>query len=73
MPMRWNELYNLLSNKKPKEPSLPLILAAWDSGALFKQLRFFEHLEWAEKQNQLEEISDFLHGLNEKDWFHIGD
>jgi hypothetical protein len=29
MPMRWNELFNLLRNKKLKEPSLPLILDTW--------------------------------------------
>lgn len=74
MPQRWNELFNLLRNKKPKEPSLPLILAAWwETSALDKQIRFFQHLEWAEKNEQIDEISTFILGLPESDWFHIGD
>ncbi|MFH0841593.1 MAG: hypothetical protein V1903_03120 [Bacteroidota bacterium] len=53
---------------------MPLILAAWwEAGALFRQLRFFEHLDWVEKQNQLDEISDFIYGLPENEWFHPGD
>lgn len=74
MPQRWNELFNLLRKKKPKKPYLPLILAAWwEASAIDKQTRFFQHLEWAEKNDQIDEISAFIHGLPEKDWFHIGD
>lgn len=74
VPLRWNDLFNLLKNKKPKEPSPPLILAVWwEAGAISKQMRFFEHLDWAEKQNQLEEISSFIYGLSEEEWFHFGD
>lgn len=74
MPIRWNELYNILREKKPQDPPLPLILAAWwEVGALLKQLRFIEHLVYAEKQNQLDEISEFLHRLPEDEWFHLGD
>jgi len=74
MPLRWNELFNLLRNKKPKEPAVPLILAAWwEVSAMDKQARFIQHLEWAEKNDQIDEISDFIYGLPEADWFHIGD
>lgn len=74
IPKRWNDLFKLLKNKTAKEPSLPLILAAWwETGAIFKQLRFFEHLDWADKQNQLDEISKYIYGLSEEEWFHNGD
>jgi len=53
---------------------LPLILAAWyEAPALQKQLRLFEHLEWAEKNGQFEEISIFLMNLKEDQWFHLGE
>ncbi len=74
VPVRWNDLFNLLKDKKPKEPSPPLILAVWwEVGAIFKQMRFFEHLEWAEKQNQIDEISKYIYSLSEDEWFHFGD
>jgi len=73
MPIFWNELYNKLKNKKYKEPAVPLILAAWYEPALLKQLRFFEHLEWAKKQGQLEEISDYVKNLKEENWYHLGE
>lgn len=79
MPQKWNELYGLLKNKVQKqtgrwEPSLPLILAAWyDTTALLKILRLREHIEWAAKQNQLEEIASFLKSLNEDEWHHLGE
>jgi len=61
MPQNWNELFNLLRYKKPKEPSVPLILAAWwEVTAQDKQNRFFEHLEWTGKQGQINEMSDYI-------------
>lgn len=77
-PTKWKELYELLKNKKQKssggwEPSLPLILAAWYEPHLLKIIRFREHIEWAEKQGQLEEISSFLKSLKEDEWFHTND
>lgn len=77
MPQKWNDLYNILPNKKrdgDREPALPLILAAWhDTPALSKMLRLQEHVEWADKHGALEKISTFLKGLGEADWFHLGD
>ena len=78
MPVYWNELWEKLKDRKRKnggyEPAAPLILAAWyDAPALMKQLRLIEHLEWADKHLQLEEISKFLHGLKEEQWFHLGE
>ncbi len=78
MPQYWSKLYAMLKNTKQKpsggfEPSAPLILAAWDQPALFKQLRFFEHLDWAVKENQIKEVENFLVSLSEQNWFHLND
>jgi len=77
-PQRWNELYQLLPNKKRVEngwePSVPLILAAWwDTPHLSKMIRLVEHLEWAEKTGCLEQIGKFLRNLSEKEWYHGND
>ena len=75
MPKPWNEMYEMLKGKRRVgfgwEPSLPLILAAWyDTPLISKHLRFREHLEWAEKQVQLEDIIEYLDTLKEEDWLH---
>jgi hypothetical protein len=78
MPAQWSKLYGMLKNTRQKpsggwEPPLPLILGAWDhSLPVEKQLRFKEHLHWAEAQGQLQEISTFLRALPENEWFHLG-
>ncbi len=77
-PGKWNELFEMLPNKKRKgngwEPSLPLILAAWwDTPAMLKMLRLKEHIEWAFKEGCLDEVYKFLLSLSEKEWHHIGD
>jgi hypothetical protein len=79
MPQQWNELYSRLKNTRQKpsggwEPPLPLILGAWDySTPIEKQLRFKEHLHWAQEQGQLEEIDGFLRSLTETQWCHFGE
>ena len=78
MPMKWNDLYQMLHNTKQigagYEPSIPLILNGWEmSSPLEKMLRLEEHIKWAEKQNQLDEIGGFLRSLNEEDWAHYGE
>jgi hypothetical protein len=79
MPSQWNELYGMLKNTRQKpsggwEPPLPLILGAWHhSMPIEKQLRFKEHLEWAQEQGQLEEIGAFLRSLPETQWCHYGE
>ena|SRR5437016_1362282 len=77
-PLRWNELYGLLPDKRRVgqgwEPALPLILAAWwDSPALSKMLRMREHIEWASAHGCLEHVYTFLSGLVESDWHHLGE
>lgn len=78
-PDKWNDLFQMLKNKKQKnsggwEPSLPLILAAWyDTPALSKQLRFQEHIKWAFDNQQSDEVINFIKSLKEEEWFHLGD
>lgn len=79
MPQKWQQLYNMLNNKKQKvtsgwEPSVPLLLAAWyETPPMMKILRLREHIEWAEKEGQLEKIDRFLISLQERDWYHLGE
>ncbi|MCX6251418.1 MAG: hypothetical protein NTX61_11780 [Bacteroidetes bacterium] len=77
MPIYWNDLWGKLKNRKRVgngwEPSAPLILAGWwEASDLSKRLRLIDHIKWAEKQGQLEEISNFLKSLKEEEWYHFG-
>ncbi len=77
-PQKWNELWQILKNKQRVgagwKPALPLILGAWyHTSNLEKKIRFQEHLTWAEKENQTDEVKEFLNKLNEKDWHHFSD
>lgn len=79
IPKDWHKLYEMLKNKRRKqsggwEPSLPLILAAWDvTMPIDKQLRFKEHIKWAFDNGQIHEIGTYLRLLREEDWFHFGE
>ncbi len=79
MPQKWNDLHEMLINKKQNPtgglvPLLPLILAAWhETTPLEKQLRFKEHIQWASDNNQIEEIGKYLRSLSETDWTHYGE
>ena len=56
------------------EPSLPLILAAWDfTMPIEKHLRFKEHVQWATDHGQTQEIGNYLRSLPEGDWYHFGE
>jgi len=77
-PQNWQKLYELLPNKKRAgngwNPALPLILAAWwETPALSKEMRFREHIEWAEANGNLEQIADYMRGLSEDQWYHTDD
>ena len=77
-PQKWQQLYEMLPQKQRKgsgwEPALPLILAAWwDTPALAKMLRLREHIEWASAHGCLDEVFNFLAGLPENEWYHIGE
>jgi len=78
MPQEWSDLYKMLHNtvQRPSggwTPPLPLILAAWGASGEAKKERLTEHLQWAENEGQLDEISEFLRSLPEDKWFHTID
>ena len=78
MPMRWNELYQLLPNTRRVgnglEPALPLILGAWHYASdSAKQLRLQEHISWADEHGAIETVDKFLRGLDESEWHHLDD
>lgn len=72
MPMKWNDLFNILREKEKLK--LPLILSGWEmSSPLEKNLRFKDHIKSAEDTSQIEEISKYLRLLKEEDWAHYGE
>lgn len=76
MPQRWNALWKMLPKLGGEygQPPLPLILAAWhDTPAMLKMIRLAEHIEWAAKHGDIDQISAYLKQLPESDWFHIGE
>ena len=74
LPKFWKQLWEMLPNRNRIgfgwSPSLPLILAAWDTPAERKMVRLVEHIEWAAKHGALETVSGFLRELREEDWHH---
>lgn len=77
-PMRWNDLYHLLPEThcvgNRWEPALPLILGAWHYASNSeKMLRLEEHINWAANRGAIQKVADFLRGLEEADWHHLGD
>jgi len=78
-PQVWNKLWEKLKDKERVgsagwSPPVPLILAAWwDSSDNSKRQRLIEHINWAEKKNQLDEIASYLYKLNEEEWYHKND
>ena len=74
-PSKWQELWEMLPNKKRKgvrwEPPLPLILAAWDdTPAISKKIRIHEHIRWAKKHGVLDTVYEFLKSLKKDDWYY---
>jgi hypothetical protein len=72
MPMKWNDLFNMLKYKEQLD--LPLILNGWEmSSPLEKNLRFKEHIESASNSDQIEKVGEYLRDLPEDDWAHYGE
>ena len=72
MPMKWNDLFNMLKGKE--QLNLPLILNGWEmSSPLEKHMRFEYHIKSAEHSNQLDEVGKYLRSLPESDWAHYGE
>lgn len=76
-PQHWQQLWDMLPEKHQTgnrwEPSLPLILGAWQEPAMLKMIRLAEQIRWADEHGDLSEIARFLRGLEESDWYHLGD
>ena len=78
MPQVWNRLWELLPERRQTgsgwEPSLPLILAAWNGTSnLEKMVRLAEHIDWSAKHGNLAEVAVFIRKLDESQWYHFGD
>ena len=74
-PVPWAALYDLLEGDRHQdllEPPVQPWLWSHLSG-LQKRLRFREHLEWAERHGQLGLVAQFMGGLAEGDWVHMGE
>jgi len=75
VPIRWNEMYQLLPRKDRtgalREPPLPLLLGAWweASPLMKKKQRFLEQLDWARNHAILDSVITFLRGLKKSDWY----
>ena len=78
-PQVWNKLWEKLKDKERVgsagwNPPVPLILAAWwDSSDSSKKNRLIEHINWAEKKEQLDEIANFIYNLTDEEWYHTND
>lgn len=79
VPKDWHKLYEMLVNKRRNPsggwiPALPLILAAWHCTApIEKQLRFKEHIQWANENGQINEVGSYIRSLPEDEWYHFGE
>ena len=74
MPTFWNDLFKMLlergqAKSKGRNPSSPLILAAWwDASARLKRERLSEHIKWAAEHGILDEIDSFIRQLTPDQW-----
>ena len=79
LPPRWDALWKLLPGRHRNatggwEPELPLILAAWaHSSVAEKRARLREHIRWAAETGALDTAEEFLRGLPEEQWLHVGE
>jgi len=77
-PQRWNDLWELLPNRKRVgggwDPPLPLILApSLTNPALPVKMRLQEHIRYADTHGVLTNVDAFLRSLPEDQWLHVGD
>ncbi len=78
MPVRWNELWEMLPGRTRHgsewQPPPPLILSAWwDTPSFAKSERLAEHIHYAAEHGVLEPVDRFLRGLPEGEWAHLGE
>lgn len=73
-PAKWQQLYEMLPDRRPSEPPLPLLGAAWDgTPSIPKRMCFREHIEWAAGHGALQQVYTFMKSLPEAEWHHMGD
>ncbi len=77
-PQRWNELWELLPERKRVgagwEPSLPLILGAWwHTSDGEKRERFLSHIRWASEHGELSKVAALIKSLGPEQWHHEGE
>lgn len=73
-PARWQQLYEMLPNRTASRPTPPLVGPSWQATpSLSKRMCLREHLAWAETQESLPQVLDFLKQLPEEEWHHMGD
>lgn len=75
IPQSWQHVYSLLPGKKRVaagfDPPVPLILGAWGhTNDQEKRQRFQIHLEYAVKNNVVNDVCDYLAGLSAGEWLH---
>lgn len=74
IPARWQELYQMLPDRKHNQPTPPLVGPSWRATpSLSKRMCLREHLEWAEAKGSLDPVLAFLKELPENEWHHMGD
>lgn len=76
-PPEWQALWEMLPDKQRIgsgwKPPLPLILAAWSQPALFKKLRLKEHIRYAAEHQVLDQVDEFVRGLEPDQWYIISE
>lgn len=73
-PAQWQQLYELLPDRRHSEPAPPLVGAAWtNTTSIPKRMCFREHIEWAASHGCLQQIFTFMKDLPETDWYHMSD
>ena len=74
IPARWQELYQMLLDRKNNRPTPPLVGASWQATpSISKRMCLREHLEWAEAKGSLDPVLAFMKQLPEGEWHHMGD
>jgi hypothetical protein len=78
LPYLWNELWKMIPERKETvngwEPPAPLILGAWyNTPASLKILSLTDQIEYAAEHGGFKQVDDFLRGLKEEEWAHLGD
>jgi hypothetical protein len=71
-PSRWLEMYRILQEQAGSgaRPPDPVVGSAWASTPpLAKRMAFHQQLEWADRNNCLTPVHDYLKTLRDSDWY----